>query len=82
MLQTKEEVISVYTMEECSFPLGMGKYNPVQTSREITGEVLIESSKKTIQGLILPEIVYSIMKKKIGCIFVENHNPECILLKP
>ena len=29
---------------------------------------------------MLPEIVYNI-KKKLGCIFVENHNPESILLK-
>ena len=26
-------------------------------------------------GLILPEIVYNV-KKKLGCIFIENHNSE------
>ena len=31
-------------------------------------------------GLILPEIVYKV-KKKLGCIFVENHNSETIILK-
>ena len=56
------------------------KYIPVQTNCEITGEVLIAISDKTIPGLVLPEIVYSI-KKKLGCIFVENHNSESIVLK-
>ena len=28
---------------------------------------------------MLPEIVYNV-KKKFGCIFVENHNPESLLL--
>ena len=55
--------------------MGMGKYIPVQTNHEITGEVLIEISDKTIHGLLLPQIVYNI-KKKLGCIFVENHNSE------
>ena len=32
---------------------------------EITGEVLIEISDKTIPGLVLPDIVYKI-KKKLG----------------
>ena len=32
-----------------------------------------EISDKTIPGLVLPEIVYNI-KKKLGCIFVENHH--------
>ena len=49
----------------------MGKYIPVQTNCDITGEVLIEISGKTIPGLVLAEIVYNI-KKKLG--FVENHN--------
>ena len=47
---------------------------------EITGEVLIEISDKTIPGLVLPDIVYNI-KKKLGCIFVENHNLESMILK-
>ena len=58
----------------------MGKYIPVQTNREITGEVLIEFSDKTTPGLVLPEIVYNI-KKKLGCLFVENHNLEPMVLK-
>ena len=29
---------------------------------------------------MLPKIVYNV-KKKLGCIFVENHNPESVLLK-
>ena len=67
--------VSVYAKEDCSISGGMGKYIPVQTNRKITGEVLIESSDKTIPGLVLPEIVYNI-KKKLGYIFVENHNSE------
>ena len=51
--------------ENCSIPTEMGKYIPVLTNREITGEVLIEISDKTIPGLVLPEIVYNI-KKKLG----------------
>ena len=31
-------------------------------------------------GLILPEIVCNV-KKKLGCIFVENHNSETLILK-
>ena len=31
-------------------------------------------------GLILPEIVYNV-KKKLGCIFIENHNSEPLKLK-
>ena len=42
---------------------GMGKYIPVQTNCEITGEVLIEISDITIPGLALPEIVYDVKKK-------------------
>ena len=34
----------------------------------------------SVLGLILPEIVYNI-KKKLGCIFVENHNFATIMLK-
>ena len=49
-------------------------------SREITGDVLMEISVKTIPRLVLPEIVYNI-KKKLGCTFVENHNSESMVLK-
>ena len=52
----------------------------MQTNRGVTGEVLIEISDKTVPGLILCEIVYNV-KKKLGCIFVENHNSECLILK-
>ena len=58
----------------------MGKYIPIQTNREITGEVLNDTSDKTIPELMLPKIVYNI-KKKLGCIFVENHNSEPMGLK-
>ena len=58
----------------------MGKFIPVQMNREITGEVLIEISDKTIPRLVLPEIVNNV-KKKLGCIFVENHNHESMMLK-
>ena len=58
----------------------MGKYIPVQTNHGVTGDVLIEISDKTIPGLLLPEIVYNV-KKKLGCIFVENHNSEPLMLK-
>ena len=72
--------MGVYAKDNCSVPVGMGKYIPVQTNNEIKGEVLIKISDKTILGLVLPEIFYNI-KKKLGCIFVENHNPESVLLK-
>ena len=58
----------------------MGKYIPVQTNRGITGDVLIEISDNTMTGLIPPEIVYNV-KKKLGCIFIENHNSEPLELK-
>ena len=58
----------------------MGKYIPVQTNRGITGDVLIKISDNTVTGLILPEIVYN-LKKKIGCIFIENNNSEPLELK-
>ena len=58
----------------------MGKYIPVQTNSGVTREVLIEIGDKTMPGLKLPDIVYNI-KKKLGCIFVENHNSETITLK-
>ena len=74
VLQSKsKESIGVYTKENCSIPAGMGKYIPVQTSKEIQGDVLIKTSDNTVTGLILLEIVYNI-KRKIGCIFIENHN--------
>ena len=53
----------------------MGKFISVQTNREITGDVLIEISNITVTGLILLEIVYN-DKKKLGCIFIVNHNSE------
>ena len=58
----------------------MSKYIPVQTNHGVYGDVLIDISNKTLPGLILPEIVYNI-KKKLGCIFVENHNYEPLMLK-
>ena len=63
-----EETIRVYAKENCS----MGKYIPVQTNQEITGEVLIEVNDKTIPGLVMPEVIYNI-KKKLGWIYAENH---------
>ena len=72
--------MEVYGKDICSIPARMGKYIPVQMNCEITGEVLIEIRDKTIPGLVLPEIVYNI-KKKLGSIFVENKNPESLLLK-
>ena len=58
----------------------MGKHIPVQTNCGITGDVLIEISNKTVTELLLPEIFYN-FKKKLGCIFIENHNAEPIELK-
>ena len=58
----------------------MGKYIPVQTNREIQGDVLVEINDKTVTELILPEIVYNI-KRKLGCIFIENHNSETLDLQ-
>ena len=58
----------------------MGKYILVQTNHGVTGDVLIEISNKTESGLVLPEIVYNV-KKRLGCIFVEYHNPEPLVLK-
>ena len=34
---------------------------------------LVKISNNTVPGLILPEIVYNVKRKK-GCIFIENHN--------
>ena len=70
----------MYAKENCSIPAGMRKYIPVQTNHKITGEVLIEVHDETIPGLVLPEVVYNI-KKKLGEIFVENHNSESMILK-
>ena len=67
-------------MEESSIPAGMGKYNPVQMNPGVMGEVLIVISEKTMSGLILPEIVYNV-KKKLGCICIENHKSKPIILK-
>ena len=58
----------------------MGKYVPVQTNSEIQGDVLVEISDKTMTGLILPEIVYNV-KRKLGCIFIENYNSESLDLQ-
>ena len=71
-----EEAVGVYAQEECSIPAGMGKFIPIQMNRGVTGDVLIEIIDKTVPGLILPEIVYNVKKKKLGCIFVENLNSE------
>ena len=46
-------------------PSGMGKYIPVQTNHEISGDVLIKMSDNTMTGLILQKIVYNV-KKKLG----------------
>ena len=46
----------------------------------LQGEVLIKISDKSIPGLVLPENVYKI-KKKLGCILVENHTSEPMVLK-
>ena len=56
----------------------MRKYIPVQTNHGVTREVIIEVSDKTVPGLILLEIVYNI-KKKLGCIFLENHNSKPLM---
>ena len=68
-----EENGGVYVKEEYLIPAGMGKYIPVQTNCEIMGD-------NTVTGLILPEIVYNV-KKKLACIFIENHNSEHLELK-
>ena len=75
-----EETAGVYAKEDWSISAGIGKYIPVQTNLEITGEVLIEVDDKTIPGLVLPEVVYNI-KKRLGWIFVENHDLESMILK-
>ena len=41
---------------------------------------MIEISNKTMTALILSEIVYNV-KKKLCCIFIENHNSEPLKLK-
>ena len=68
-----EEATGLYAKENCLIPTGMGKYVPVQTNCEITGEVLIEINDKTIPGLVLSEVIYNI-RKKLRCIFKKNHN--------
>ena len=49
-----EEAMGVYAKDDCSIPAGMGKYIPVQTNQEITDEVLIEISDKTIPRVSAP----------------------------
>ena len=78
--ERSKEVVWVYTKDACLIPVGMGKYIQVQTSCHMKEEVLIEASVETIPVIILPDIVCNV-KKKLGCIFVEKHNPEPILLK-
>ena len=75
-----EEDIGVFAQEECSISAEMRKYIPVQTNHGITGDVLSEISVETLTRLILPEIVYFV-NKKLGCIFVENHNSVPLELK-
>ena len=58
-----KENVGVYATEKCSIPAGMGRYIPVQTNREIQGDVLIETSDNTVPGLILPDIVYNVKRK-------------------
>ena len=65
--------MGLYAKEQCSIPAGMGKYIPVQTNHEIHRDVIVEINDQTVTGLILPEIVYRV-KRKLGCIFIENHN--------
>ena len=65
--------VGVYAKEQCSIPAGTGKYIPVQTNQEIYEDVLIEANNKTATGFILSEIIYN-ARKKLGCIFIENHN--------
>ena len=40
----------------------------------------MKSVIKSIPGLVLPEIIYNV-KKKLGCIFVENHNTKSLISK-
>ena len=54
-----EETVVVYAKESFSISVGMGKYIPVQTNQEITGEVLIEVNDKTIPGLVLRSFIIS-----------------------
>ena len=69
-----EEAVGVYAKDDCLIPAGMGKYiHPGAAEWGYYSEILIEISDTTIPGLVLPKIVYTI-KKKLGCIFVENHN--------
>ena len=58
----------------------MGNYIHVHTNCGIIGDVLIEISDKTVTGLLVLEIVYNV-KKKLVCIFIENHNSEPLELK-
>ena len=73
-----EENVGKYAKEQCSIPAGMGKYIPVQMNREVQGNV--ETTERTVTGLILPEIVYNV-RKKLGCIFIESHNSQTLDLQ-
>ena len=53
MLQERPaEVVGVYAKDDCSIRIGTGTYIPVQTGREIAGEVLIKTSDKTVPRLV------------------------------
>ena len=52
--------MEVYAKDTCSIPTEKGKYIPVQTSCEITGEVLIKTSDKNVPRLVLLDIVYNL----------------------
>ena len=47
---------------------------------EVQGDVLVKINDKTVTGLILPEIIYGV-KRKLGCIFIENYNSETLDLQ-
>ena len=52
----------------------------MQTNRKIKGDVLVKINDKTMTVLILLEMVYNV-NKKLGCIFIENHNSETLNLQ-
>ena len=70
-----DENCGIHAKEKCSIPAWMGKYIPVQMNREIQGNVLVETTERTVTGLILPEIVNNV-RKKLRCIFIENLNSQ------
>ena len=45
-----EEVVEVYTQEECSIPSEMGKYIPEQINHGVIGDILIDISDQTVPG--------------------------------